>query len=67
MHRVLPPLRHRVLKSLEDLILANKACNWFTIFLAVFILLHNYELIMAHEVQFARKRKYQVIGDGRNP
>lgn len=60
MQRVLAPLRRKVLKALEDLILANKAEHWFYIFLATFMLLYNYELSMRHEARYASKRKLAV-------
>ncbi|PMD19482.1 hypothetical protein NA56DRAFT_203203 [Hyaloscypha hepaticicola] len=58
--RVLEPLRIVVLKQLQTLILANKSSNWFVTFLAVFILLHNYELQCNFHRGFARRRKFEV-------
>ncbi|KAF1994401.1 Clavaminate synthase-like protein [Amniculicola lignicola CBS 123094] len=60
MHRVLGPLRRSILKGLQDLILANKAGNWYPIFLTVFILLYNYELSMVFQLQFALRRQAAV-------
>jgi hypothetical protein len=56
-----------VLKQLQTLILANKSSNWFVTFLAVFILLHNYELQCNFHRGFARRRKFEVSEIYRNP
>jgi hypothetical protein len=61
MHRILGPLRRVVLEELQAMVLANKASNWFTIFLISFILMHNYEMSMAFYRSFSRKRKTQVF------
>uniref|UniRef100_A0A4E9EJY3 Uncharacterized protein n=1 Tax=Gibberella zeae TaxID=5518 RepID=A0A4E9EJY3_GIBZA len=58
--RVLEPLRITVLRRLENLMLANKKENWFTITLIVFILLHNYELQCGFHRDFARRRNFLV-------
>jgi hypothetical protein len=65
--RILEPLRIVVLKQLQTLILANKSSNWFVTFLAVFILLHNYELQCKFHRGFARRRKFEVSEIYRNP
>lgn len=57
MNRILPPLRLEVLRGLQTLVLANKSSNWYQIFLICFILLHNYELQVLFQRQFAGRRK----------
>lgn len=44
---ILAPLRRKVLRTLETLIKANKTQHWFTIYIAVFLLLHNVSAISA--------------------
>lgn len=66
MHKVLDPLRQKVLRNLQKLVIDNKPRHWFCIFLVMLILLHNYELIMKHEAEFARKRKLSVSLDSEN-
>ncbi len=60
MERVLAPLRMKILKRLEDLMLANQPSNWFLVFLTCFALLHSYELIFRLEISYAKKRKLSV-------
>ncbi|SPN98752.1 uncharacterized protein DNG_01795 [Cephalotrichum gorgonifer] len=43
----IPPLRRKVLNSLDLLIKANKTQDWFTIYVAIFLLLHNVSTISA--------------------
>jgi hypothetical protein len=57
IHRVLEPLRLETLRALQKLVLANKSSNWYQIFLVSFILLHNYELQVLFQRQFAARRK----------
>jgi hypothetical protein len=57
IHRVLEPLRLETLRTLQTLVLANKSSNWYQIFLVSFILLHNYELQVLFQRQFAARRK----------
>jgi hypothetical protein len=54
---VLEPLRLETLRALQGLVLANKSSNWYKIFLVSFILLHNYELQVLFQRQFAARRK----------
>jgi hypothetical protein len=49
------PLRTLVLDLLQKLVLANKSSAWFTIYLCIFILLHNCALITKHDAGYARK------------
>ncbi|EXK76669.1 hypothetical protein FOQG_18594 [Fusarium oxysporum f. sp. raphani 54005] len=58
--KILQPLRIKVLKQLQDLFLANKKGNWFTITLSVFVLLHNYERQCQFHRDFARRRGFLV-------
>lgn len=44
---ILAPLRRKVLRTLEALIKANKTQHWFTIYIAIFLLLHNVSAISA--------------------
>ena len=60
IHRILAPLRRSVLQDLQDLIAENKSNNWYSIFLTSFVLLHNYELQMSFQRQFAMRRKAPV-------
>jgi hypothetical protein len=46
------PLRRKILDELQSLVLANKPSNWFTIYLTIFILLHNCTLITVHDRKF---------------
>ncbi|KAL9110183.1 MAG: hypothetical protein Q9227_005243 [Pyrenula ochraceoflavens] len=57
IQRVLGPLRRSVLQRLQDLFLENKSSNWYSIFLVSFILLHNYELQILFQRQFAARRQ----------
>jgi len=57
---ILLPLRKQVLADLRRLTHAQTKDNWFVIFLATFILLHTYTLLMNQQVRFARKRRALV-------
>ncbi|KAH6898261.1 hypothetical protein B0T10DRAFT_555592 [Thelonectria olida] len=57
---ILIPLRWQVLKQMKVLIHENKPHNWFAIFLASFILLHTYALLVKQQGAFARSRKATV-------
>ncbi|KAH6673450.1 hypothetical protein B0J14DRAFT_480841 [Halenospora varia] len=57
IQRVLEPLRLETLRGLQTLVLSNKPSNWYQIFLVSFILLHNYELQVLFQRQFAARRK----------
>lgn len=60
MNRVLKPLQKRILATLENLVLAGRARNWFHIFLSIFVLLRGYELVFAHDIAWTCKREYPV-------
>jgi hypothetical protein len=46
---VLLPLRYKVLKRLHELTHSNTSTNWFVLFLANFILLHTYSLLITQQ------------------
>lgn len=43
--QIIAPLRRKVLRNLEGLIKANKTQHWFTIYISIFLLLHNVSVI----------------------
>ena len=45
--QIIAPLRRKVLRNLEGLIKANKTQHWFTIYISMFLLLHNVSVISA--------------------
>lgn len=57
---VLQPLRKRVLTDLQKIILANNPRSWFTIYLCIFILLHNCALITDNQYKYARTHGLKV-------
>jgi hypothetical protein len=59
---VLLPLRQKVLKSIHELTHAHASENWFVLFLANYILLHSYGLLMRQQREFARSRNAPVSG-----
>jgi hypothetical protein len=60
MHRYLAPLRGKVLEQLQRLVKANKASNWYSIFLSCFILLHSCEMTVVIIRKHAAKRRSPV-------
>lgn len=44
---VIPPLRKRVLKHLDNHLKANKPRNWFTLYLVTFLFLHSASMTSA--------------------
>jgi hypothetical protein len=64
---VIPSLRKRVLKSLELLIKANKTQHWFTIYIAVFLLLHNVSAISADRRRHGKDNGARVRLGPRKP
>ena len=52
--KVVAPLRRKVLRTLEGLIKANRTQDWFTIYIAVFLLLHNVSTISADRRRHGR-------------
>ncbi|KAL1913086.1 hypothetical protein Sste5344_001174 [Sporothrix stenoceras] len=55
IHEIQHTLRHDVLQALQDMIGANKTSYWFTLYLVMFILLHNAALVIKHDASYARK------------
>lgn len=55
------PLRAKVLDLLQQLTLAQKPSNWFSIYLCTFVLLHNCSLLTAHDMQYAIKKGLKVL------
>ncbi|KAI0105462.1 hypothetical protein GGR51DRAFT_560308 [Nemania sp. FL0031] len=52
---VLLPLRHKVLKRLHALTHSSTSANWFVLFLANFILLHTYSLLIKQQRAISRR------------
>lgn len=57
---ILLPLKQSVRKKLQKLVEANKAANWFVIFLSTFMLLNNYEIATKHDRNFAIRHSLVV-------
>jgi len=57
---VLLPLKKAVLTQLQELIKANRARSWFTIYLCLFVLLHSCALLTSFENMQAMKYGLQV-------
>jgi hypothetical protein len=53
--RIQDRLRTEILDSLQKLIYSHKTTSWFTVYLCVFILLHNCTMITRHDAAYARK------------
>jgi hypothetical protein len=60
VEKILPSLSKAILKTLDTLIKKNQASSWYSIFLTIFILMHSFELILIHEVNFTKRRGYPV-------
>jgi hypothetical protein len=60
VQQVLLPLRQKVLKTLYELTHAHTASNWFALFLANFVLLHTYGLLINQQRVFAQCRGANV-------
>lgn len=60
IQRVLMPLRRAVLHELQMVVNEHRPEDWYTTFLASFILLHNYELQMQFQKAFADRRQAKV-------
>jgi hypothetical protein len=57
---VLRPAKKEVLKRLKDIILEGQRRSWFTIYLAMFVLLHSCALLTAGDNKKARKQGFEV-------
>ena len=58
--KVMQPLKRSVLRMLQKIIEKNEPRSWFTIYLCIFILLHNCALLTSHENRRAQKAGLQV-------
>jgi hypothetical protein len=52
---VLVPLKSRLLRLLKAKVLEKKKENWYEIFLASFIILHNSEVILGQVMDYSRR------------
>jgi len=57
---ILLPMKKAVLQGLQELIQANRAESWFTIYLCMFILLHSCALLTDADNKKARKQGLEV-------
>ena len=64
IERILMPLRADVLRELQTMVNQHRREDWFVTFLTCYILLHNYELQMDFQFQFAARRKAAVSNRG---
>ncbi len=60
---IISPLRKKVLRLLEGMIKANKPKHWSTIYLAVFLLLHNVSVISADRRRHGKDNGAPVSGN----
>ncbi|GJC77407.1 hypothetical protein ColLi_00245 [Colletotrichum liriopes] len=52
---VLIPLKHKLLRLLKQRVLSKRRENWYEIYLASFIILHNAERVLDHFVDFSQR------------
>ncbi|RYO97406.1 hypothetical protein DL765_011250 [Monosporascus sp. GIB2] len=52
---VLIPLKSKLLRLLKEKVLEKKKENWYEIFIASFIILHNSEVILGHVMDYSRR------------
>lgn len=57
---VLIPLRKTVLESLQQVMMSNRPKGWLTMYLCVFVLLHNSSLMTSWCYDYARKHGLKV-------
>lgn len=57
---VLDPLKKKVLQGLQRLLQGNRPESWFTIYLAMFVLLHSCGLLTARDAWRARNQELKV-------
>lgn len=55
INSLLIPLGKRLLRLLKDKVLARKKEDWYEIFLASFVTLHNSEQVFGHALEFERR------------
>jgi hypothetical protein len=61
INELLQPELKKILKMLKTMLEASDPWNnWFQIYLAYFILLHNVELTMAHDAWFVKRHNLKV-------
>jgi hypothetical protein len=61
INEILQPELKKVLKMLKSTLESNDPwSNWFEIYLAYFILLHNVEMTMAHDAWFVKRYNLKV-------
>lgn len=58
--KILRPISNKVLKQLNELVLEKKKEYWMTIYLAMFILLHNCSMITIRDEETARQYNHKV-------
>lgn len=57
---ILRPAKKEVLKRLKDIMLEGHRRSWFTIYLAMFVMLHSCTLLTAGDNKKARKQGLEV-------
>lgn len=57
---LLKPLSKAVLNELQTMIMANKKKHWLTIYLTVFLLLHNCAMLTRRDEEYARQIVLEV-------
>jgi hypothetical protein len=63
INALLKPELKSILKMLKTMLESSDPwTNWFEIYLAYFILLHNVELTMAHDLWFVKRNNLKVGG-----
>lgn len=60
IHQLQPQLRRKTLDELQKMVLENKINTWLTLYLVIFILLHNTALITRHDAEYAKKHGLKV-------
>jgi hypothetical protein len=61
INEILQPERKKLLRMLNSILELNDPwTNWFEIYLAYFILLHNVEMTMAHDTWFVKRYNLKV-------
>lgn len=60
IHQLQHNLKRNVLDALHKMVADNKTRTWFTMYLIMFILLHNAALVIKHDASYARKHGMKV-------
>ena len=58
--KIRQPLQKAILDGLNKLVLSNKPQYWMTIYLCIFVLLHNCSILTADRYRHARKHGMKV-------